>query len=511
MRIFSKYSRINKNRHDAIPDNPEQSISHSPVQPSLTKNIAILESLFSDTSDLTVRFLEIKNLSRQAALVYLEGLSDKDMINNHILRPLIQISDEASAEIPVSIGQVRKENNWGRLEEAILEGRSVLLIDQREEAYILGTQGWPQRAVSTPHVEHSIKGAQQALVETSIQNIALIRRYIQNRELKNKIVQVGTRSKTKISILYLEDLANPDLLETLLGRIQKINVDGILNSGELAEWIEDNPHSPFPQFLITERPDIAAAHILQSRFVIVVDGSPNVIIAPASFTMFFSSMDDYGSNWVVESFIRLQRYFGFFIALLLPAFYIAVISFNYEIIPLKLLLSVGESRGRVPFPSLIEALIMEFAIEMMREAGIRLPSPIGQTIGVVGGIIIGQAAVQAGIVSNIMVIIVALTAIASFILPSYEMASGIRLVRFPMMLLASQFGVFGIMIGLLILIAHFISLESLGTPFGSPVAPIHFADLKDSFIRFPMWKIMKIPTNTRALQSDRRKHKDDTK
>ncbi len=255
--------------------------------------------------------------------------------------------------------------------------------------------------------------------------------------------------------------------------------------------------------MLTERPDFAAAEILQGRYVIVVDRSPSVVIGPATFDSFFKSIDDYSSRWMVASFIRLMRYFGFLIAIFLPAIYIATISFHFEIIPLKLLFSIGVSRERIPFPPYIEAFIMELTLEMLREAGIRLPTKIGQTVGIVGGIVIGQAAVEAGIVSNIMVIVVALTAIASFIIPNYEMGSAIRIVRFPMMILASLFGFIGISVGLMIIVAHFIALESLGTPYGSPIAPLRFSDWKDVFIRFPQWSIKNRPLSTRAIQTQK--------
>jgi spore germination protein len=277
----------------------------------------------------------------------------------------------------------------------------------------------------------------------------------------------------------------------------------ILNTGELSELIEDNPFSPFPQFMMTERPDAVASQIVQGRIAVVVDRSPSVLVGPVTFTSFFQSIDDYSMRWMIASFLRLQRFVGFFIAAFLPAIYIAVISFNYELIPLKLIFSIGESRERVPFPPLAEAMIMEITIEMLREAGIRLPAPIGQTVGIVGGIVIGQAAVQAGIVSNIMVIVVALTAIASFIIPNYDMASGIRLIRFPMMFIASMFGIVGIVIGLMVFIAHLLTLESLGIPFGSPLAPVRFSDWKDTFVRLPLWKMVDRPKGVHAIQSKR--------
>ena len=254
---------------------------------------------------------------------------------------------------------------------------------------------------------------------------------------------------------------------------------------------------------MTERPDAAASHLMQGRICVVVDRSPSVLIAPMTMTAFFQSVDDYSTRWIAASFIRFLRFFAFFVAAFLPALYIAVISFNYEIIPLNLLLSIGESRGQVPFSPILEALIMELTLEMLREAGIRLPAPIGQTVGIVGGIVIGQTAVQAGIVSNIMVVVVALTGISSFIIPNYDMSSAIRLIRFPMMLLSSMFGIFGLTIGWMILIAHLISLESLGTPYGSPLAPFRIKDMKDTFVRLPLWLMKSRPTSTQPLQKKR--------
>ncbi|MEB8811919.1 spore germination protein, partial [Bacillus cereus] len=319
--------------------------------------------------------------------------------------------------------------------------------------------------------------------------------YIPNRELVLKEVFIGSRGKTKVSILYLRDVASEDVLKELETRIQNIVVDSIINTGEIIEFIEDNPYSPFPQFILTERPDSTVSHILHGRYVIVVDRSPNVLIAPVNFISFFQGIDDYNTRWLVSSSVRLLRFIGFFIALLLPATYVAFISFNYEVIPVQLYLSIAESRERVPFLPVIEALLMEITLEMMREAALRLPTPISQTVGIVGGIVIGQAAVQAGIVSNIMIIIVAVTTIASSIVPNYEMGLAIRLLRFPMMLLAALFGMVGIIIGWMTIIAHLVSLESLGTPYGSPLSPFHISGMKDTFVRFPLWSMKRRSKN----------------
>nr|WP_307449905.1 MULTISPECIES: spore germination protein [unclassified Paenibacillus] len=464
-----------------------------------------LHSQFNQTPDLVVRHFIIKQSGQQAALVYLCGLVDMNAINNNVLRPL-QFeagSGDAVDDISVNVGRVQTLYTWPLVETAIFQGFSILFVNGRAEVSALGTQGWPQRAIEDPQMEASLKGAHQGFVETGSQNIALIRRYIQNRELKIIELTVGRRANSLVSILYLADVAHPEVLKELQDRIEQLDVDVIINTGELAELIEDNPFSPFPQFITTERPDAAASQILQGRFAVVVDRSPSVLIAPAAFMSFFQNIDDYSTRWSIATFIRLLRILAFFVAVFLPAFYIAVISYNFEIIPVKLLLTIGEFRGRVPFPPFVEAILMEVTLEMMREAGVRLPAPVGQTIGIVGGIVIGQAIVQAGLISNIMVIVVAFTAICSFILPNYDMVAAVRLIRFGMMIAASMFGIVGIIIGLMTMIGHLIALESLGTPYGTPFAPVRLADWKDTFVRLPLWKMDKRPLGTRATQSQR--------
>ncbi|MCD9025352.1 spore germination protein [Cohnella silvisoli] len=472
----------------------------------LTSNLEKLQMLFQLTPDLIVRRLRIHVTGVEAALVYLDGMTDKSTINNNILTPLMREAHASNdkGDIPfTNVGNVGKGSLWSQVETAILKGDTVLFADGRPEAFLFDTKGWPQRTIEDPQIETSLKGAHQGFLETGTQNIALIRRYIPNRELKIKELSIGKRGATKVWIIYLADVAHPQVLAELESRLSSIDVDSIINTGELVEYIEDNPYSPFPQIILTERPDSTVSQILQGRFSVVVDGSPSVLIAPATFISFFQSIDDYSTRWLIASFIRLLRFLAFAIALLLPAIYISFISFNYEVLPIQLLLSVAESRTLVPFPPLLEAMLMEITLEMMRESGIRLPAPVGQTVGIVGGIIIGQTAVQAGIVSNIMVIVVASTAIASFIIPNYDMGTALRLLRFPMMVIAFMFGIVGIVIGMMILIAHLVCLESMGTPYASPLAPFRWADMKDTFVRLPIWKLVNRPKNTRAVQSRR--------
>lgn len=475
------------------------------ISDRLSENIEVISNMFTLTPDLVIRSLTSHYMEGQVTLVYLDGLVDKNSINNNILRPLMASVEQDGIGIfdLLSVSQISRVCDFQSVEDKILQGSSLLFIDGKREAYALDTNGWPQRAIEDPQLEASLKGGHQGFVETALQNIALIRRYIPNRELKIKEFWIGERGVCKVSVMFVEDIVDPEMLQNLEDRINALTVDAVLNTGELEEMIEDNPYSPFPQFFTTERPDTAASHLLQGRIAIVVDRSPSVLIAPTTFISFFHSVDDYSTRWLVASFIRLLRFLAMMVATFLPAIYIALISYNYELIPLDLILTVGESRERVPFPPLIEAVMMELTLEMLREAGIRLPSPIGQTVGIVGGIVIGQAIVQAGIVSNVMVIVVAFTAISSFIFPNYDMAAAIRLVRFAMMGLASMFGIIGIIIGFMILIGHLISLESLGAPYGSPLAPVRFRDWKDLFVRLPLWLMKDRPTSALSIQSRR--------
>ncbi|MGG1660619.1 spore germination protein [Brevibacillus sp. NRS-1366] len=495
-------------RKRASAANRSHSYSAAPsheISDRLDENIAVLQNIFTLTPDLVIRHFESKFVEGRVALVYLTGLVDKNSINNNVLRPMLSSNERGNTSIfdLLSVGEVANVYDFPAVEQAILQGNCVLFIDGRKEVLSVETNGWPQRAIEDPQLEASLKGAHQGFVETGIQNIALIRRYLPNRELKIREYLVGERGICKVSVLYFSDVVNPEVLQELEDRIKIIKIDSILNTGELEELIEDNPYSPFPQFMTTERPDSAASHILQGKIVVIVDRSPSVLVGPASFASFFQNVDDYSTRWLVATFIRILRFLAFMIATFLPAIYIAVISFNYEVIPLDLILSVGESRERVPFPPLLEAMMMELTLEMLREAGVRLPAPIGQTVGIVGGIVIGNAVVQAGVVSNIMVIVVAFTAISSFIIPNYDMASAVRLIRFLMMGLAAMFGIVGIVIGFMTLIGHLISLESLRVPYGSPLAPVRFKDWKDFLIRFPLFKMINRPVSSRAVQERR--------
>ncbi|WP_270182204.1 spore germination protein [Alkalihalobacillus sp. CinArs1] len=475
-------------------------------QLSLSKE-EVISSYLAENKEFLIHSPSLPGLSireitifdgRSALLTYIDHLSDTAYISQNVLSPLFgDHSPQKSVKDVIPVPNLKTVNNWTNIITNLLHGCCILFIEGENDALHINAQSLQKRKPDEPANERTIRGSHIGFVEPLEDNIAMLRQFLTSDQLRIKYTYVGNENKTKVGILYLENLANPEVLEELMDRIEKVNYKTILDSGELEQMIEDNPYSIFPQSLSSERPDSVAADLLQGRYAIIVDRSPSVIVAPINFNSFFQSIDDYSSRWISSSFIRILRFVSFVIAIFLPSIYIAIISFHYEILPLELLLSIGQSRREVPFPPIIEAFLMEFILEMLREAGLRLPKSIGQTVGIVGGIIIGQSAVEAGIVSNIMVIVVAMTAIASFVMPNPEMAFGIRFIRFPMMLVASFFGMVGIVIGFMTIVMHLVSLESVGTPYGVPYGPLKWKDLKDSIIRFPLWTINKVRVSRR--------------
>ncbi len=324
----------------------------------------------------------------------------------------------------------------------------------------------------------------------------LIRRRIRDPNLVFRHLKVGQRARNDLVIAYIEGITKPELLKEVETRLKEVEIDIILDSGYIEQMIEDVWWSPFNTIQDTERPDEIAAGLTEGRVAILVDNSPFALLAPATFNTQMLSPEDYYLRWPVANFVRLLRFIASFTALVTPSLYIAVTSFHPEMIPTQLALSIAGTREGIPFPAFVEAVIMELALELLREAGIRLPGPIGQTIGIVGGLVIGDAAVRARLVSPIMVIVVALTAIAGFIIPTYSLGFGLRITRFFLMILASLLGIYGLTLGMLILLGHLATVTSFGVSFLSPWAPLNWHDLGDSVIRGPWHKANKRPNYT---------------
>jgi spore germination protein KA len=307
---------------------------------------------------------------------------------------------------------------------------------------------------------------------------------------------IGEITQTEVAIAYMKGITNESTLQEIRSRIQNIQIDVVLESGYIEQLIEEKSYSPFPQFLVTERPDYLVAGLLQGQVAIIVDGSPFAISAPMTFWGFLQAGEDYYERVLYANLIRLIRLSFAMIALLLPSLYVALTTFHQQMIPTNLLLSIASAREGVPFPALVEALMMEATFEGLREAGVRLPKQVGQAVSIVGGLVVGQAAVQAGIVSAPMVIVVSLTGIASFTIPRYNFSLAFRILRFPLILLAGMFGLYGISVGLMLILVHLCCLKSFGVPYLFPTAPVSLQGLKDSFFRAPLWTLYLHPQPT---------------
>jgi hypothetical protein len=397
------------------------------------------------------------------------------------------------------------ESDAKKLVVGILSGQVAIFY--KNDAYLIDVSGFQSRAISQSETELVITGPHDAFTEKSNVNLALIRQRIKSSHLKVIKLCVGEVSKTDVYILYIQDIANMQYVDEAIRRISNIEQDSIFDTNMLMQLIDDAPYSIFPQFLTSERPDAICSKLVAGRVVGIVEGSPSAFSAPASFFEFFSSSDDYYQRWLLGTAIRLLRLLALVITINFTALYVSVTTFHYEMIPEALLLTLTESRSKVPFPPLYEALFLEVTIELLREAGARLPTKIGQTIGIVGGIVIGQAAVQAGLTSNILIIAVASSAIASFVTPAYVMSASIRLLRFGLIVLAGVWGNFGLAIGVSAIVIHMCGLTSLGSSYLSPVAPFNWRDWKDTFIVAPFRFLVERPSQAKPLNKVRNKMK----
>lgn len=461
------------------------------------KDVKYLKELLKDNSDVVFRQFRIQKMN--AAIIYIDGMSDKFLLNDYVLESLMKEDDPIRdvhdiKDKILTISDMREVEKLSEAVNAMLSGESIMLIDGLGAAFILATRSWPARGVGEPSGETVVRGAREGFTETVRFNTALVRRRIRDTRLRMVAKSIGVRSKTDVVITYIDDIVNKDVLDELTERINSIKIDAVLDSGYISQLIEDNEMSPFPQIQSTERPDVVAAALYDGRVAVLVDNSPFALIVPTTLPNLFQSPDDYYQRWINGSFIRLVRLIALIASVIMPAFYIAVTSFHTSIIPARLAYSIAASREGVPFPAFIEVLIMEVSLSLLIEAIVRLPRPMGATIGIVGGLIIGQAAVSAGIVSPIMIIIIGTTAITEFIAPNYEVAIGVRMIRFLVIIAAAVVGLYGIMLALILVLTHLIRLKSFGIPYLAPAVNTDINDFKDLFIRLPFKYFKKRPT-----------------
>ncbi|PLR92692.1 spore germination protein [Bacillus sp. T33-2] len=427
---------------------------------------------------------------------FMTTLVDESLLQDNALPYLLEGDFKKIDDIKklVPIADVQISDNTDDIEQKLFNGYVMVSLENEYKRFgFIAAQKEVVRSVTAPEVEFSVIGPKEAFIESLDQNINMVRKRLPIKSLVVQDITIGKLSNTKIAVFYVDGIAEKENVNTVIQRIKDIEFDHIVDSSYIVQLISDNQNSPFPQLLDTERPDRVSAVLAEGKVVVIVDGSPHALIGPTTLVEFFGSFEDYLLNWFLSSFFRVIRLFGVAFSILVTPVYVAVLSYHYELIPKDLLSTLITSRRAVPLPPILEAVFLELVIELLREAGARLPSKVGQTIGIVGGIVIGTASVEAGLTSNVLLIIVALAALASFTTPIYRMGNTIRLIRFPFLLFAELWGLLGIVVSFAFLMTHLLRLTSLGRPFLQPLYPPRPTDMRDAIIRLPFNRQNKRP------------------
>ena len=463
---------------------------------SLDENINIIKNIFANDMTIIYRELSVANhVKTRCMLIYIDGMVNSQIVNESVIKPIL-LSDIShinhSALIDSLIQKVlltgnnKKSSNVDDIVHGIIYGKTMLFIDGIAEVIIIDTIGWQTRTISEPQSETIIRGPREGFTESMNLNLSLIRRRVINPNLKLKFITMGKQTKTQICVCYINGIAQESILEELMKRLNNIDIDGILDSGYIEEMIKDAPYSPFRTIINTERPDVVAGKLLEGRFAVMCDGSPVVLTLPSVFVEVFQSNEDYYDNFIYSSFVRSLRWLCFFLGTSFSAVYVAIVSFHQELIPTPLLIGLYSSRKGAPFPSIVEALGMMIVFEILREAGLRMPKHIGGALTIVGTLVLGDAAVNARIVSAPIVIITSLTGLASIMLPQ---VLGIVVIRVIFLLLSSILGLYGYVLGVMGLTLHMMSLRSFGIPYMLNVPSFSGQDIKDTIIRAPWWNM----------------------
>lgn len=478
------------------------------ISTSLEENLKGIEAYFDNCNDLKITSWRFgPDLEDTAFTVYFDTLIKQDQTNDVKKALHILVSEDIGPALTITIEDIIRffENqdtaspstvrieSMDQVVKSILDGEVVIFFNRWDKALSYAALDVEQRQATEPITEPSVQGPHVSFIENLDRNIGVLRNLLKTPKLKFEFYCAGELSQRKIMFGYLDGTVDPETLNEFKQRIAKINKEEILDTSYLEEWIGDSMYSPFPQVRYTERPDNAISALLDGKIITMVNGSPSILICPGSFLEFFITSEDYYYRPIFSSLIRWIRVAAFLIALMLPSTYIALSTFHSELIPTVLLLAILNTREGIPFPVMVEALIMEFFFELLREAGIRLPRPIGSAVSIVGALVIGEAAIQSQIASPVMVIVVALTGIASFALPQYNMAIAIRILRFPLMFLAATFGGLGIMFGFILIYLHLATLRSLGQPYLAALTPLDLNKLRDALIVFPRKVLLHSP------------------
>lgn len=474
----------------------------------LDKNLEFIKTVFyiPQNGDVVLREFEviINQKPVPAFAVYIDGLADRKVVADNILNPLMVLSNlDIKSEVTdimhfvkkhlMAYGQIMVAKTYDKVIEEINFGGCAVFIDGMRGAFTADVKGWEHRNISRPNTELVIRGPQEGFNEVLRVNTALVRKILKDEDLIVETILIGERSKTPCSLMYIKDIANDSLVNEVRRRLKSIKTDYLIDSGELEQLIEDSSYLPTPQLIATERPDRVAAYLSKGKVAVMMHGSPFCLVMPACAASLFHASEDSYIRFPYSNFLRLVRFLAATLSLLLPGIYVAVTNFHVEMLPTDLLLAIAASREKVPFPVIVEILIMEFSFELIREAGIRIPGPIGPTLGIIGALILGQAAVAANIVSPILIIIVAVTGIGSFAVPNFSAAFGFRILRFIYIILGAIAGFLGITLGLFLHVLLQVDQKSFGVPFMTPLAPKAVGIFSESTTREKTWNMERRP------------------
>jgi spore germination protein KA len=516
--MFNSIKRIfslsDDNKAEQLPEeNSNQELSEVfKVSSALVENKEYIMKSFSNSSDLIVRKLKITNNPRiSALLVYIFGMVKESDVSEMIIEKLSHRQEDNTypadsveySRYLLGIEDKDISSDMNKVINAILKGKVILLINGICEAISISIKNPPSRSIEEPQVETVMRGPREGFTESIATNIVLLRKKIKSTKLNVESFVLGKETQTDVAIVYLSNIADEKIVNEVRARINKIDIDFVLGSNYIKEFIEDAPSSSFPTIFSTERPEIAASKLLEGRVLIVVDGTPLVSSVPAIFLEFMLASDDFYLKFFVGTFNRWIRYISFIISLTLPAVYVAITTFHQELIPTALLTTFIKARSGVPYPALFECFMMLLVFEILREAGVRIPRTAGQAISIVGALVLGQAAVDAGLVSTPMVIVVATTSISAYAIPSVDMSFALTFPRMIFLMLGGTLGLIGLMCGLVIFAMRLMSIRSFGVPYMWPLAPLSSKSLPDLFIRYPFW--IKNKTSKSLAKSIRRK------
>lgn len=463
---------------------------------SLNERKDFLLKEFQYNTDLVFRTLSLRG--HEIMLTYIDRIVDTTAIQEHIIRPILQLPfNEHGIEVTelydiIEIAKIKSESEFDKVISALNDGNTIIMIDGEEKVLVADTADWKDRTPTVPQTQRVLRGPQIGFIELANTNISLIKRIIKNQDLKIEDFQLGNRTNTSIYLLYLEDRVDKDILEEIKKKLQSIQLSSIIDASYLEEHMTSDQVTPFPIMLSSERPDTVAGNLLEGRVAIICDGSPDVLIAPAVFIQFLQSPDDYYEKPFFQ-FTRIVRIISFFCTIFLIPLYIAFTLFHQELIPSELLISLTAQRLDVPLPVVIEAVLFMFIFEVILESSIRLATGITLAFAIIGTIILGQSAAEAGFVQLSTLVVVSATYVFNFAIPIHPFAFAIKLIRYMLVFLASVFGLYGVIIGSFVLVNHFCSINSFGVPYLSPLTPFNSKDLKDTFFRFPLRKIIDSP------------------